>query len=105
MKLTVLGHVWVKSPDMVWARVDASNTERSGRCKPMPRGVLSSIRSNGDSVNSFYHHAIDSAYKWLNRRGGKKSSFTWATFKVALRKLGVALPRYDERKKQNAIFA
>jgi hypothetical protein len=44
-----------------------------------------SIRSNGDSVNSFYHYTIGCSFKWLNRRGGKKSSFTWAAFKVALK--------------------
>jgi hypothetical protein len=62
------------------------------------------VRSNGDSVNSFYHHAIGCAYKWLNRRGGKKSSFNWATFKVALKKLGLAMPRIVERKRQHAVF-
>ena len=62
------------------------------------------IRSNGDSVNSFYHYAIGCAFKWLNRRGGKKSSFTWATFKVALKKLGLAMPRIVERKRQHAVF-
>ena len=30
-------------------------------------------RSNGDSVNSIYHHAIGCAYKCLNRRGVKKA--------------------------------
>jgi RNA-directed DNA polymerase len=62
------------------------------------------IRSNGDSVNSFYHHAVGCAFKWLNRRGGKKSSFTWATFKVVLKKLGLAMPRIVERKRQHAVF-
>lgn len=62
------------------------------------------VRSNGDSVNNFYHHAIGCAFKWLNRRGGKKSSFTWAKFKVALKRLGVALPRVVERKRRHAVF-
>ena len=43
MKLAALGHVKVKSLDTAWARVEALNMERSGRRKPMPRGVLSSI--------------------------------------------------------------
>lgn len=62
------------------------------------------VRSNGDSVNSYYHHAIGCAFKWLNRRGGKRRSFTWASFKVALKQLGVALPRVVERKRQHAVF-
>jgi len=62
------------------------------------------IRSNGDSVNSFFHYAIGCAFKWLNRRGGKRRSFTWVSFKVALKKLGVALPRIVERERQHATF-
>ena len=62
------------------------------------------IPSNGDSVGSFYHHAIGCAFKWLNRRGGKKSSFTWAAFKVALKQLGVAAPRVVGGKKQHGVF-
>jgi len=62
------------------------------------------VRSNGDSMNNFYQHAIGCAYKWLNRRGGKKGSFTWSTFKVALKKLGVAKPRFVGKRKQHAVF-
>jgi RNA-directed DNA polymerase len=62
------------------------------------------VRSNGDSVNNFYRHAIGCAFKWLNRRGGKKRSFTWARFKLALKRLGVALPRVVERRRQHAVF-
>jgi hypothetical protein len=40
MKLTALGYVRVKSPDTAWARVDALNTERSGRWKPQAQGCL-----------------------------------------------------------------
>jgi RNA-directed DNA polymerase len=62
------------------------------------------VRSNGDSGNSFYHYAIGCAFKGLNRRGGKKSNFTWAMFKVALKKMGLAMPRIVERKRQHAVF-
>ena len=33
------------------------------------------LRSNEKSLNSFYGWTIESAFKWLNRRGGKRSSF------------------------------
>jgi hypothetical protein len=62
------------------------------------------IRNNGDSVNSLYHYAIGSAFKCLNRRGGKISSCTWAAFKVALKKLGLGMPWVVERKRQHAVF-
>ena len=42
------------------------------------------IKSNERSVRRFYNEAIESAYKWLNRRGGKKNSFNWKTFIKAL---------------------
>lgn len=63
------------------------------------------LRSNEVSVNSFFHHAIGCAFKWLNRRGGKRRSFTWGRFKAALKALGVALPRTVERQRQHVVHA
>ena len=63
------------------------------------------MRSNEKALHSFYGHVIGSAFKWLNRRGGKRSSFTWGQFKAALKVLGVPLPRIVERKRQHAVFA
>jgi RNA-directed DNA polymerase len=37
--------------------------------------------------------AVVAAFKWLNRRGGKRRSFTWDAFKRALTRLGIARPR------------
>ena len=59
------------------------------------------VRSNERSVRKFFNEAIESAYKWLNRRGGKKNSFNWESFKTALKRLNVATPRvYDSRSKR-----
>jgi group II intron reverse transcriptase/maturase len=62
------------------------------------------IRSNQQSLGSFFTHTLRCAFKWLNRRGGKRRSFNWAAFKVALEKLGVARPRIVERQRHHAVF-
>jgi len=63
------------------------------------------LRSNEQALGSFYHWTIECAFKWLNRRGGKRRSFTWAAFNVALKRLGVALPRIVEKPRQHVVFA
>ena len=62
------------------------------------------LRSNEQSLNSFYHWTIQCAFKWLNRRGGKRSSFNWAQFSTALRKLKVALPQTTEKRREHLAF-
>lgn len=64
-----------------------------------------SLPSNEGGVKSFYQHTIEHVFKWLNRRGGKRRSFTWPTFNAALKRQAVAQPRIYERKGQHAIFA
>lgn len=55
------------------------------------------LRGNSHDLWRFYQVAIESAFKWLNRRGGKRRSFTWAGFSHALKRLGVARPRITEK--------
>jgi hypothetical protein len=50
-------------------------------------------------------YLIGFACKRLNRRGGKKSSFNWESFKAALTQLGVAQPRIVERERRHVVFA
>ena len=38
------------------------------------------IVGNGHSINRIYRWAMACTYKWLNRRGGKRKSFTWGVF-------------------------
>ena len=38
------------------------------------------IIGNGHSINRFYLWAMECTFKWLNRRGGKRQSFTRETF-------------------------
>jgi hypothetical protein len=63
------------------------------------------VRPNEQALNSFFHYTIERAYKWLNRRGGKRRSFNWASFKAALKKLKVAMPRIVEKERQHVVFA
>lgn len=42
------------------------------------------LRGNSRALWRFYQWAIESAIKSLNRRGGKRSSFTWEAFSQAL---------------------
>ena len=46
----------------------------------------------------------DAAFKWLNRRGGKKSSFTWASFLEGLSRAGIARPRTTVRQREHVVF-
>ncbi len=61
------------------------------------------VRSNEGSLGSFFSFTVRCAFKWLNRRGGKRSSFNWGQFKVALERLGIAWPRVVE-KRTHAVF-
>ena len=63
------------------------------------------LRGNSRSLWRFYQWAIDCSFKWLNRRGGKRRSFTWKDFAGALKNLGVAKPCITETKRQHAVFA
>jgi len=63
------------------------------------------LRSNEKALGSFYTHVIRCAYKWLNRRGGKKNSFNWSEYIAALEKLKIAEPRVVEKQRQHVVFA
>jgi len=63
------------------------------------------LRGNSRSLWRFYQWTIECSFKWLNRRGGKRRSFTWKAFAQALKRLGVVRPRITEQKYQHAVFA
>jgi RNA-directed DNA polymerase len=54
------------------------------------------VRGNSLSLKRFYDWAIACAFKWLNRRGGKRKSFTWEVFHQVLVRVKVAVPRITE---------
>ena len=55
------------------------------------------VRGNSRAVWLFYKEAIESLYKWLNRRSGRKS-YTWARLREVLNCLRVPKPRVTEKK-------
>ena len=62
------------------------------------------VRGNDRCLTRFYRWAKACAFKWLNRRGGKRSSFTWDEFLTVLRLHRVPLPRIAEKRKRR-VFA
>ncbi|MDX2503502.1 MAG: group II intron reverse transcriptase/maturase [Gammaproteobacteria bacterium] len=64
-----------------------------------------SQRGNAKSLWSFYNWAVECSFKWLNRRGGKRNSFTWGKFSRAIERLGIAKPCMKSSVRQPIIFA
>jgi RNA-directed DNA polymerase len=62
------------------------------------------VRSNSYALYRFFRWVIDCVYKWLNRRGGKRKSFSWGKFKELLGRGGIAQPRVTESRRQR-VFA
>lgn len=54
---------------------------------------------NYDALNTFYYYAKQNLFKWLNRRGQKKS-YNWKGFRDLLRRFKLERPRIVERTKQ-----
>lgn len=63
------------------------------------------IKGNLSALHSFYRRATLCAFKWLNRRGGKRRSFTWEAFSRALERVNVLKPRAVARKREHLILA
>ena len=63
------------------------------------------LRGNSRSLSRFFYWATVCSFKWLNRRGGKRRSFTWKAFTRALKRLGIAYPRITEQKRRHVVFA
>ncbi len=63
------------------------------------------LRGNSRGLWCFFQMAVECAFKWLNRRGGKRKSFTWPVFNRTLQKLGIARPRITERSDAQPVFA
>lgn len=63
------------------------------------------LRGNSHDLWRFYQTAVECAFKWLNRRGGKRKSFTWQAFNRALARLNIAKPRITETPAARRVFA
>lgn len=63
------------------------------------------IPGNLSSLGDFYKWAVKCSFKWLNRRGGKRKSFTWAVFNKAIDRLGIAKPKMVIVDRKHRVFA
>ena len=54
------------------------------------------VRGNSRSLKLFYDWAMSCTFKWLNRRGGKRRSFTWGRFTQLLELVQIAKPHITE---------
>ncbi len=62
-------------------------------------------RGNSPDLWRFFQTAVEGAFKWLNRRGGKRKSFTWQAFNRALKSLDIVKPRITEKQAARRVFA
>jgi RNA-directed DNA polymerase len=61
------------------------------------------VRGNSRSLYRFYDWAKQCTFKWLNRRGGKRRSFTWVRFTQLLDLVQIAKPRITEISRRRVI--
>jgi group II intron reverse transcriptase/maturase len=64
-----------------------------------------SVVGNLRSLWKFYGWAVECAFKWLNRRGGKRKSFTWKAFFYAIERLGIVKPKLPLSTKRHRVFS
>jgi hypothetical protein len=63
------------------------------------------VPGNLHSLWRFYKWSVGCAFKWLNRRGGKRKSFTWRVFTKAIDRLGIAKPKMVMVNRKHRVFA
>ena len=61
------------------------------------------VRGNHRLIDRFYWWAIACTFKWLNRRGGKRSSYTWEQFLTYLPHWGIAKPCITEVRRRRVL--
>jgi group II intron reverse transcriptase/maturase len=61
------------------------------------------VHGNSRSLYRFFDWAKQCTFKWLNRRGGKRRSFTWARFAQLLEIAQIAKPRITEIRRRRVI--
>lgn len=60
------------------------------------------VKGNFLSLKIFFKGSMNIAFKWLNRRGGKRRSFTRSGFADLLVRMKIELPRITERSRREA---
>ena len=61
------------------------------------------VRGNSRALYRFFDWAKQCTYKWLNRRGGKRRSFTWGRFTQLLDLVQIVKPRITEISRRRVI--
>jgi len=61
------------------------------------------IRGNSESLYRFFNWAKGCVFKWLNRRGGKRRSFTGEKFTQLLDRVRIAKPRITETSRRRVM--
>jgi group II intron reverse transcriptase/maturase len=61
------------------------------------------VHGNSRSLYRFFDWAKQCTFKWLNRRGGKRRSFTWGRFTQLLELVQIAKPRITELSRRRVI--
>jgi group II intron reverse transcriptase/maturase len=54
------------------------------------------VHGNSNALSRFFDWAMTCAFKWLNRRGGKRKSYSWARFAQMLDAVHIERPRITE---------
>jgi hypothetical protein len=62
------------------------------------------VQGNSGALYRFFAWAVQCAFKWLNRRGGKRRSFSWARFTQILDANHIERPRITEVRRRR-VFA
>src|SRR5215216_1761153 len=62
------------------------------------------VHGNSDALSRFFDWAMKYAFKWLNWRGGKRRSFSWARFSQILDSVHIERPRIAEMRRRR-VFA
>jgi RNA-directed DNA polymerase len=61
------------------------------------------LQGNARSLHRFFERAMRGVFKWRNRRGGKRQSFTWEQFTQAFDRVKIARPRITEVKRRRVL--
>ena len=84
-----------------WCKINRNMrmTELFNKLNAKLRGYYNyyGVRGNYDSLSSFFYHAMNLLFKWLNRRSQRKS-YNWAGFAELLKHFRIAMPRITEKR-------
>ncbi|HEX9871059.1 MAG TPA: hypothetical protein VGC99_21170 [Candidatus Tectomicrobia bacterium] len=63
----------------------------------------SGVHGNSQALSRFFDWAMTCAFKWRNRRGGKRRSFSWQRFTQLLDAVPIERPRIPEARRRRVV--